>query len=132
LWEWEEELLEECRILLADVSLQPLSFDVWQWLPDSDGGYSVRGVYAMLTAQDTQYDGQVADLIWDKQVPLKVYIFAWRLLRDCLSTKSNFEARGMIGSEACLCMSGCGLVEDARHLFLACSWFGSIWPLLQS
>jgi len=31
LWEWEEELLEECRILLANISLQPLSYDVWQW-----------------------------------------------------------------------------------------------------
>jgi len=131
-WEWEEELLEEYRILLVDVSLQPLYFDVWQWLPDPDGGYSVRGAYAMLTAQETQHDGQDVDLIWHKQVPLKVSIFAWRMLHDRLPTKSNLEARGVIGSEVCLCMSGCGLVEDARHLFLACSWFGSIGPLLWS
>jgi len=29
LWVWEEELVEECRLLLSNVSLQPLSYDVW-------------------------------------------------------------------------------------------------------
>jgi len=29
-------------------------------------------------------------------------------------------------------VSGCGLVEDARHLFLSCSYFGSLWPLFRS
>jgi len=42
---WEEELLEECRMLLLEVSLQNLSADVWQWLPDLSGGYSVSGAY---------------------------------------------------------------------------------------
>ena len=50
---WEEELLAECRLLLADVSLQPFSYDVWQWLPDPSEGYSVRAVYSMLTDQAT-------------------------------------------------------------------------------
>ena len=35
----------------------------------------------------------------------------------------------MIDSDACMRVSGCGLVEDARHLFLACGWFGSICGL---
>jgi len=48
LWVWEEELLDECRLLLADVSLQPLSYDVWKWLPDPSEGYSVRAVYRRL------------------------------------------------------------------------------------
>jgi len=35
LWAWEEEeLLEECRLLLHDVSLQTSVSNVWQWLPD--------------------------------------------------------------------------------------------------
>jgi len=125
-WRWlrrlcecEKELLKERRILLADVSLQPLSYDVWQWLPDSAGGYSVRGVYDMLTTQDIQHDRQDVDLIWHKQVPLNVSIFVWRMLCDRLSTKSNLEARGVIDSEACMCVSRCGFVEDAHHLFLA-------------
>jgi hypothetical protein len=37
-----------------------------------------------------------ADLIWHRQVPLKVSIFAWRLLRDRLPTKTNLVVRGII------------------------------------
>jgi len=38
----------------------------------------------------------------------------------------------VIDAQACLCVAGCGIVEDARHLFLGCVCFGSIWPLLRS
>jgi len=88
-WVWEEELLAECTLLLNDVPLQPLSFDVWQWLPDPSEGYSIRGVYALLTNQEISKDWQDVDLIWHKQVLLKVSIFAWSLLQDHLPTQLN-------------------------------------------
>ncbi|MCI34113.1 kinesin-like protein, partial [Trifolium medium] len=44
-------------------------------------GYSVRGAYQILTTQQLDPVDGVEDLIWHKQVPLKVSIFAWRLLR---------------------------------------------------
>jgi len=59
------------------------------------------------------------------QVLLKVSVFAWRLLRDKLTTKSNLAIRGLISSEACLCVSGFGLVETAHHLFLTRTTFAS-------
>ncbi|GAU19784.1 hypothetical protein TSUD_182190 [Trifolium subterraneum] len=67
------------------------------------------------------------DLIWHGQVPLKVSVLAWRLLRDMLPTKSNLVARGILSSEAHHCVSGCGAVESSQHLFLSCSTFGSLW-----
>ena len=124
--------LAECRLLLSDISLQPLSYDVWQWLPDPSRGYSVRGVYAMLTNQENLQVLQNIELIWHKQVPLKVSNFAWRLLHDRLPTKSNLMSWGVIDTEACQCVSGCGQVEDARQLFLLCPCFGSLWPLVRS
>jgi len=63
LWVWEEDLLEECRLLLLNVSLQPLSYDVWQLLPDPSRGYYVRSVYAMLTTQEVPQVTQDVDLI---------------------------------------------------------------------
>ncbi|MCI27440.1 hypothetical protein A2U01_0048639, partial [Trifolium medium] len=42
---WEEEKLGECQTLLLDLSLQDLSSDRWQWKPDLDKGYTVRGAY---------------------------------------------------------------------------------------
>ncbi|XP_039686992.1 uncharacterized protein [Medicago truncatula] len=131
LWVWEEELLEECRLLLTNVSLQPLSYDVWQWQPDPVNRYSVRGVYDMLTNQEIPQDMLWDDLVWHNHVPIKVSIFAWRLLRDRFPTKSNLATRGILDFQACLCVSGCGMLEDARHLFLSCSYFGSLWPLVR-
>ncbi|MCH96120.1 tether containing UBX domain for GLUT4, partial [Trifolium medium] len=71
-------------------------------------------------------------LIWHTQVPLKVSIFPWRLLRDKLPTKANLITRGILSSEAHYCVSGCGAVESVQHLFLSCSTFGSLWSLVRS
>jgi hypothetical protein len=71
-------------------------------------------------------------LVWHKQVPLKVSIFAWRLLRDQLPTKTNLVARDIISPEVHFCVSGCGGIESAQHLFLTCSTFGPLWALVRS
>ncbi|PNX63699.1 receptor-like protein kinase ANXUR2, partial [Trifolium pratense] len=47
---WEEEMLGECSSLLLNISLQAHSSDRWQWRPDPDTGYSVRGTYQLLTS----------------------------------------------------------------------------------
>ncbi|GAU51816.1 hypothetical protein TSUD_368710 [Trifolium subterraneum] len=66
-------------------------------------------------------------LIWLSQVPLKVSIFAWRLLRDRLPTKTNLVTRGILSPTAHFCVTGCGEAESAHHLFISCSTFGSMW-----
>ncbi|MCI58334.1 O-acyltransferase WSD1, partial [Trifolium medium] len=91
-------------------------------------GYTVRGAYQLLTTQDTVTLDAASGLIWHRQVPLKVSICAWRLVRDRLPTKANLVTRGILSTEAHLCVSGCGEVESAQHLFLNCSSFGLIWP----
>jgi len=82
LWAWDEALLEECRALLFDVSLIPNVSDKWEWLPDIVEGYSVRGACDLLTNGDAPRMGTPFDLVWHQQVPLKVSVFAWRLIRD--------------------------------------------------
>jgi hypothetical protein len=62
---------------------------------------------------------------------LKASIFAWRLLRDRLPTKTNLVARGIISLEAHVCVSSCGGIESAQHLFLSCITFGSLWALVR-
>jgi len=76
LWAWEEELLEECRALLLTASLQESLPDRWLWLPDQGGGYSVCGVYDMLTSHEHPQLHPTVELIWHKQVPLRVSILA--------------------------------------------------------
>ncbi|GAU35513.1 hypothetical protein TSUD_155440 [Trifolium subterraneum] len=104
----------------------------WLWQPDLVDGYIVRGAYQLLTVQDVVPLGDAAGLIWHSQVPLKVSIFAWRLLRDRLPTKANLIIRGVLPAEDHLCISSCGADESAQHLFVSCSTFGSLWPLVSS
>ncbi|PNY05175.1 cysteine-rich receptor-like protein kinase [Trifolium pratense] len=54
--------------------------DLWQWQPNPVRGNSVSDAYQLLTSQHTITLEAVDELIWHKQVPLKVSIFAWRLL----------------------------------------------------
>ncbi|GAU51257.1 hypothetical protein TSUD_98780 [Trifolium subterraneum] len=108
------------------------SSDRWQWWPDPDEGYTVRGAYQILTTQVSATMDDAEKLIWHSQVPLKVSFFVWRLLRDRLPTKANLVTRGILSPTAHLCVSGCGTVETAHHLFISCSVFGSLWELVRS
>ncbi|GAU10201.1 hypothetical protein TSUD_420190, partial [Trifolium subterraneum] len=82
LWVWEEEMLRECQTLFSLFTLQIQSLDRWQWQPDPVEGYTVRGAYQLLTSQVSPTMDEADTLIWHSQVPLKVSVFAWRLLRD--------------------------------------------------
>lgn len=44
-----------------------------------------------------------------------------------LSTKANLVARGILASDAQVCVSGCGEVETAQHLFVSCPIFRDLW-----
>jgi len=91
------------------------------------GGYSVRSEYQVLTSNDSQFFDASENLIWHSQVPLKVSILAWCLLRDRLPTKNNLLHRGIRFAENIFCTAGCGQVENAQHLFLHCDIFGTLW-----
>ncbi|GAU32283.1 hypothetical protein TSUD_63000 [Trifolium subterraneum] len=106
------------------------SSDRWLWQLDPDNGYSVRSAYHFLTFQDSVTFHAADGLIWHSQVPLKVSTLAWWLLRDRLPTKANLVTRGILPSEAHFCVSGCGAVESAQHLFISCSTFGSLWSMV--
>jgi hypothetical protein len=61
---WEEEELRECQSLLLTVSLQVQFPDRWQWHPDIDSGYTVRGAYQLLTSQTSASLDDAGKLIW--------------------------------------------------------------------
>jgi len=52
LFAWEEDLVVEIRNLLSNITLQDSETDAWLWRPDTTVGYTVRGVYQMLTRQE--------------------------------------------------------------------------------
>jgi hypothetical protein len=86
----------------------------------------------MLTSQDAVILGSNEDLLWHKQVPSKVSILVWRLLRDKLPMKTNLVTRGILSPYCTLCVTGCGGTKSAHHLFLSRGTLSSLWPLVHA
>jgi len=128
---WEEEMVEECRVLLDNVHLYVTIVDQWCWQLDPVDGYSVRGAYQLLIGREPSHFIVVLDLIWNKDVPLKVSLYAWRLLRIRLSTKDLFR-RYIIPHNTKFCASGCNHIETANHMFLSCNIFSHLWVLVHN
>jgi len=49
------------------------------------------------------------------------------LIQERLPTKTNLAICRVLPSSASYCVSGCGHVETAEHLFLTCPTFSSLW-----
>jgi len=95
----------------------------WSWKLDPTQGYSDKGVYNLLTHDDQQVQAPFMEIIWNKAVPLKVLLLAWRLLKNRLLIKDNLARRGVLHLRSMLCSGGCGMEESVNHLFLNCKHF---------
>lgn len=103
-----ERMLWECYVLLLDVVLQVDVVDTWEWYLDPSKGYTVRGVYHLLTTVD-------------QFVHLEVTLFVWRLLRNWIPTKDNLFKRGILQQNSQLYVIVCGVVESVVVLFFSSS-----------
>ena len=128
----EEALVDECRSLLANVTLQVTNSDEWRWRLDNSGKYSVCSVYDLLALGGITNVDEASSMVWHRQVPLKVSILAWRLLHNRLPTKSNLASHGILVHDMHLCVFGCGEVETAQHLFVSCPIFRDLWPQVRA
>ena len=118
--------MRECSVLLHNIVLQVDTHDTWRWLLDTSSSYIARGAYTFLITTGAPVISQDVD-VWQKQIPTKVSLFAWRLFRNRLPTKDNLWHRRVIYSENAVCASGCGFQETTNHLFLECTFFSSLW-----
>jgi hypothetical protein len=124
---WEEETVSECASLLHNVVLQDHILDRWRWILDPINGYSVKGTYTYLTTSGIPSASGMFDDLWNKQIPLKVSVFVWRLLRNRLSTKDNLIRRHIILIDDTSCIGGCSSSETTDHFFFRCDHFGMVW-----
>jgi len=95
----------EFILLLHGVSLQVDNTDKWLWTLETSHVFSVRSAYNFLTFQPSTVLPVAVSSLWNKDIPLKVVMFAWRLFRDRLPTKDNLLRRGVIHHEARLCVT---------------------------
>jgi hypothetical protein len=76
MWAWEEELVAEWRILLANVTLQSNVSDHWKLHLDISGDIRCVQVISLLTTRDSSLLDDSENLIWHSQVPLKGFYFS--------------------------------------------------------
>ncbi|GAU10307.1 hypothetical protein TSUD_421680, partial [Trifolium subterraneum] len=127
LFAWEEDLVLECYAVLENLFLQVDVMDKWIWRPDPSIGYSVRSAYHLLTHLVPVTMATHNDFIWNKVGPLKVSLFAWRLLNNRLPSKDNLTRRGMHLEDSELCLGGCGVAETIDHLIVGCDMSSPLW-----
>jgi hypothetical protein len=83
------------------------------WLLDPIHGYVVRDAYRFLTNSGEQMDRNLVADIWHRNIPTKVSLFVWRLLRNRIPTRDNLVRRNIIQQTGSLCPSGCDIMESA-------------------
>ena len=107
--------------------IQPHSDDQWVWKAEPSGQYTAKSAYSVPWGEvsSEHQDGAFKEL-WNLKLPPKIVIFAWRLIRDRLPTKSNLRRRHIeIDDSTCpFCRS---VEETAAHLFFHCSKITPLW-----
>ena len=78
-------------------------------------------VHMLTCGGEAAVDNEVQDFeeLWKLKIPPKVVVFAWRLFRDRLPTKSNLTRRNVALNDT-YCPFCRRAKEDAAHLFLHC------------
>ncbi|XP_004298091.1 PREDICTED: uncharacterized protein LOC101303799 [Fragaria vesca subsp. vesca] len=140
--EWEQWLLKD---LFTDAEAQvigkiPLSLrggeDRWMWHFDRKGLYSVRSGYhvarkvehmeTIASSSSSQGGwGFIWKKVWKVNVPPKVRMHAWRILKEVLPTKWVLKKKGVdLGVECPFCG---GDKEDGLHIFKNCGVVNQLW-----
>ncbi|XP_024164679.1 uncharacterized protein LOC112171781 [Rosa chinensis] len=141
--EWLPYLLDELFTNgeVANIASIPLSLrcveDRLIWHFDRRGIYNVKSGYCVFNKAQTALEmatssmavergawRQYWQMIWGANVPPKVRVFMWRLLKEILPTKSAL-AKKKIHIHDLRCMFCMGDVETGTHLFnpaLLCFW----------
>ncbi|RZB79929.1 UDP-galactose/UDP-glucose transporter 5 [Glycine soja] len=93
---------------------------------EADSAYEFMRLISQLGhLEGEDQDGALQDL-WKLKIPAKASIFAWRLIKDRLPTKSNLHRRQVVLEDS-LC-SFCRIrEEDASHIFLECIKIRPLW-----
>ena len=66
--------------------------------------------------------------LWNWQLPLKVELFVWIMLKQRILTWENLNKRGFSGTSRCIL---CGISEETMfHLFVECGFIKDIWQTI--
>lgn len=108
LFAWEEDKVGELCLLLENVNLQVNKEDIWKWNLEKSNIFSVRSTYNLQTTQNNVDVHVDVKRLWQKDIPLKGKVFAWRLLRNRYQQKTTY-----FGVELSIMILVCVLLDVA-------------------
>jgi hypothetical protein len=142
-WNWcnnmtanEEDELEEMQQLLFGVEVVEDQQDIWRWIADSAGLFSIKSVYVLLLNGRNMIDinqATVAALesLWKNDIPSKVGVFGWRLILEKLPTRAPLATRGILSNtHYFVCVFYFHDSEDCRHFFFNCHIVKQVWSCI--
>jgi len=94
------------------------------WKLHSSNCYTVSSAYNNFTVVDKDNSMSFTLMVWIKVVPLKISIFAWRLILNGISTEDNLIRWRIIAHANHNCSENCGIIEDNNHFFFQCDFYG--------
>ncbi|GLT78296.1 hypothetical protein SLA2020_498360 [Shorea laevis] len=134
-WCWRGELLgreyafwQDLNELLQGSKLVQGKQDSWRWGHDPKGTYSTKSAYIILNGNNTEPTSKQFNMLWNKNVPLKVSAFVWKALQNRIPTGDNLLKRGIVGIEVDFLCIFCGKhTETVSHLFFTCEATWAVW-----
>lgn len=73
--------LAHCASILDSIFLQDNVVDKWVWTPNLTEGCMVKDACHILSQSEQSGPDYHLDIIWNKVVPYKVLLFAWRTFK---------------------------------------------------
>jgi hypothetical protein len=125
MWSWCVRSLvceEEVDSILNTPLLESVVNDTRCWKPDARGMFTVKSAYnlAFNNLIDTSQLHAHGDwsVVWSLEVPPMVKNFIWRMLRDCLPTRSKLITKKVQCPQTCTRCEGYN--ENSWHFFGTC------------
>ncbi|GJS13659.1 RNA-directed DNA polymerase, eukaryota, reverse transcriptase zinc-binding domain protein [Tanacetum coccineum] len=107
----------------------PNMHDRWRWYP-----FHANGNFHGCASVRNLIDDKILDVVgsktrWNKYVPIKINILAWRLKLDKLPSRLNLSRRGL-ELDSITCPSCSLAVESTNHIFFGCSMAKELYKFI--
>ncbi|GLT83320.1 hypothetical protein SLE2022_016150 [Rubroshorea leprosula] len=132
LFAWEINLLQDLTSMVESQKPRLGKTDRWSCRYDSKSCYSVCSAYKTLSMIQHTRNPRRYKLLWRKNVPMKVAVFAWTVNQERLPTADGMAKRGLKKEgENMRCVLCGSQLETTDHLFVyMCKSMGGMGCLL--
>ncbi|GKB82119.1 reverse transcriptase domain, reverse transcriptase zinc-binding domain protein [Tanacetum coccineum] len=101
--------------------------DKWICILDNSKSYQVSFMRKFI--EEKSMGMATAQTRWNKNLPIKINVFSWRLIRDRMPTHFNLDLRGIVvdSTRFPVCDEA---IETSQHLFVECTIASSLCSMV--